>query len=272
MRKIILLLAIACCDVCLAQTKQENAFNEALQLFNDEKYKEAATAFASFMQVYPRHELKGRAHYNLAFTYKQLGDLTKAKETFVDILGEKYNERDENSLMEPYALYKHHACRQLAMISIEQNNFDDAEKYIRYFDKKYPYQHFCGNEWAGYDIFKAIMDAKVQAGRKQPGLAVKILSPHLFANGLASNEEALEELDTILERNFDHQIVKDMFNQAFTSLRIETKNGVEIAIVTFSGIDIALSPFAFELSESNTNDLESIQKLLRAHILFLKHL
>jgi tetratricopeptide (TPR) repeat protein len=270
MRTIILLVAMACWCVCHAQSKQETAFNEALELFNDQEYEKAAKAFSNFMRVYLRHELKPRAHYNLAYTYRQMENLVKAKETFLEILSEKYNDRDENDLMEPYALYKHHTSRQLAMISIQQNNFDEAEKYIQYFDKKYSYQHFCGNEWAAYDIFKAIMEAKVLEGKKKPDLAVKTLVPHLFSDGLASNEGALEELGAILEKNFNPQEVKEMFTAAFNSLRIETKQGTQVPIITFAGIDLPVSSFAFETEEGNTSDLESNRRLLRTHVLFLK--
>lgn len=260
-----------CVTVCYAQTKPEQEFETAIKLCEEEKFEEAVDAFSAFMRKYPKHELKGRAHYNLAFTYRSMGNLQKAKETFVAILDMNYNERDENTLMEPYALYKHHASRQLAMIALDEKAFDEAEKYIGYFDKKFPYQHFCGNEWAAYDIFKSIMDAKLHEGRKHRDLAVRALVPHMFYNGLARNDHALDELGGILERNFEPAAVREMFSKALASLRAAGKKESGY-IITFHGVDVPISPYGFEFGDEGGRTIDDYRKMLRSHVLFLKYL
>lgn len=269
--QIVLFFVSAICLTTKAQSKQELEFDVAYQLFDDGKYQQASEAFALFMQKFPKHELKPRAHFNLAYSYYRAGDTTHAATTFLDILEQKYNERDANNLMEPYALYKHHACRHLAEIAIARKQFDDAEFYIRLFHKKYPYQHVCGNEWAAYDIYKAVMDAKVLEGKKQPDLALKALAPHLFYNGLAGNEEALTMMSDLLEHNFKPRTIKKIFNDALQSLHFLRTRGETKPTILFYGVVVQVEQYSFGY-DGQEKSLDDYRKMIRAHELFLKFL
>lgn len=269
MKPSVILFFLAIPLITFAQSKQELEFGVAYELFEDEKYRESSEAFAAFMQKFPNHKLKPRAHFNFAYCQYRLGDTTQAIATFLNILEQKYNERDANNLMEPYTLYKHHASRHLAEIAIAQKRFDEAEFYIRLFHKKYPYQHFCGNEWAAYRIYKAVMDARLLEGKKQPELAIKVLAPHLFYNGLASNEEALEMISKLLERNYKPEAIKKIFNEALQSLHFINTRGETKATIFFYGVIVHIEDYSFT---DQDRSLDDYRKLLRAHELFLKFL
>src|SRR5690349_4844456 len=99
------------------------------------------------MKEYPQSPAKDDAHFNIGYIQFNLRQYKEAASTFHEILNMSYNELADNSLMEPYKLYKHNSARYLAEISLEVKEWKDAERYIHMYDKEYPYQHFCGNEW-----------------------------------------------------------------------------------------------------------------------------
>jgi tetratricopeptide (TPR) repeat protein len=274
MKTLISFLAFICFApiIILAQDKVEKAFEAAGELYEEKKFAESALAYLRIMKDYPDHELKPRAHFNLAICYRELQDTVNAKRTFLEIVDEDYNEHDANDIMEPYALYKHHACRNLASIALAEKNYEEAEKYIHFFDKRYPYQHFCGNEWAAYHIFKDVMLAQVYEGQHKPAEAVKALAPHLFYNGLAGNGYALELLSGILERNFTGSEVKAMFQDAYNSLSIKKVKRDEVAELAFYGVTITLDEYFLDERKKNEDLLTAYQRMVRTHELFLKYL
>jgi hypothetical protein len=255
-----------------AQDKGELAFEAASQLYEEKKFAESALAYLRFMKDFSDHELKPRAHFNVAICYRELQDTANAKRIFLEILDEDYNERDANDIMEPYSLYKHHASRNLAFFAMAEKNYDEVEKYIRYFDKRFPYQHFCGNEWAAYHIFKDTMLAELYEGQHKPAEAVKVLAPHLFNNGLAYNGNAVELLDKILERNFTGDEVKAMFQNAYNSLAIKKTKRSEVVVLDFYGINVTVTEYWNDEKKKGGDWLAESQTMLRAHELFLKYL
>jgi hypothetical protein len=258
--------------IILAQHKADVAFEAASRLYEEKQFAESALAYLRFMKDYPDHGLKPRAHFNVAICYRELQDTTNAKRTFLEILDEDYDEHDSNDIMEPYALYKHHASRNLAFFAMAEKNYDEAEKYIRYFDKRYPYQHFCGNEWAAYHIFKDSMLAELYEGQHKPAEAVKVLASHLFNNGLASNHYALKQLSAILERNFTATEVKAMFQNAYNSLSIKKIKKEEVAALEFYGVTVVVDDYSYDDRKESDELLSACQQMLRAHELFLKYL
>jgi hypothetical protein len=249
------------------------AFDRAIELFEDEQPQAALLAFTEFRETYPNSPLAPRAHFNIGFLNWHLKNNPAAIMAFQEILEQPYNEQDENNLMEPYALYKHHSCRYLAEIYLEEKNYDEASQYIYLFDKEYPYQHFCGNEWAAYDMYKAVMYARLYEGENKIEKAVKVLVPHIFANGLASNQEVLEQLIGLLERHFPIEQIKRELQAAYVSLTITEKRKEKKASLLLYGERVSLDEYFYEEdSTKELSDLARYQALVNSNPLFEKFL
>lgn len=219
-----------------SQDKEDQlAFDEAFARYDSGAYEQALLAFSDFMERFPKSPLRARAHFNVAYLYRELNYNAKAAAVFKEILNEGYNENDENSLMEPYALYKHNSCRHLAEIYLEEKNFSQAEMYIEMFDKEYPYQHFCGNEWAAYDIYKATMYARLYEGKGQYERAVRHLVPYIFENGLAPNDYLLDELIQMLRAHYTLEEIQAELRRALATLSMHEKKGEGQARLTLFG-------------------------------------
>lgn len=256
----------------VAQGKEEKiVFEYAVDLFQNEKHQEAANSFKKFMADFPKSRLKGRAHFNLALSFRALGDTARAKVTFHEILQMGYNEKDENSLMEPYTLYKHHSCRMLALMALDEHDYTAAERYIEMFDKKFPYQHFCGNEWAAYDMFKAVLLAKVYTGTNRFEKAVKTLVPYTFSDALASNEKVLEELEVIVRREYTKPEIKAELINAIESLQVTQKKDRTIATITLFKTNVEVEDYFLE-KETNESAVEHYKKLVMSNGFFKKYL
>ncbi len=255
--------------IALNQSKEEQVvFDYAGSLYEEEKYAEAAQRFAKFMTDFPKSPIKPRAHFNLAISYLALDDLERAKATFEEILNESYDDRDANDLMEPYTLYKHHSCRHLAMIALRQKNYDDAEKFIGMFDKKYPYQHFCGNEWAAYDNYKAVMLAKVYANTGRAQKAMETLVPYMFYNGLASNQNVINAMIEVLEQHFNQDEVRARLMQALASVRISRNKHETSAVIRLFDVNVNVAATASERDKSQTLNETYFQNVVSEHPVF----
>lgn len=256
----------------IGQSKEEEiVFEYAVDLFQREKYQDAADSFGRFLEDFPDSPLKGRAHYNLALSFKELEDRTRAKAIFREILAMPYNERDGNSLMEPYTLYKHHSCRMLALIALDEQSYKEAEHYIKMFDKKFPYQHFCGNEWAAYKMFKAVMIARVYSGTDQPQKAIETLVPYTFSNALASNQEVLEVLEATVRREFTKDEIKAELIRAVESLQVIQANDRTTAAMMLFNVKVEVEDFYMD-KEANESDLERYRRIVRSNEFFKKYL
>ena len=252
-------------------TADQVLFDQAVQRFEGEDYAGAAQDFQQFMTRFPQSQLLGRAHYNLALTYDRMKDFETSKKLFLEILEQPYNERDENGLMEPYTLYKHHSCRHLAAMALKEDDYKSAERYIHLFDKKYPYQHFCGNEWSAYDMYKAVMKARVYEGTNRVGKAMEELLPYIFADALASNDDVLDELAGILERNYMRDAIQQEFKRALASLEVkETKKNTSVTILLY-GVTIDVQDFFVDPAADGSGK-EHYQKIVEENALFKKFL
>ena len=251
------------------QTADEVFFETAVQQFEEEYYAGAAEEFDAFLMKFPKSPLLGRAHYNLALSHFQLANYQTAKKLFLQILDQPYNEQDENSLMEPYTLYKHHSCRTLAEIALKEKDYNTAEKYIRMFDKEYPYQHFCGNEWSAYDMYKAVMECKVYEGKGETKKAMQALLPYIFSDALASNEEVVRKLLHLLEANFTEEQNRQEFARALASLEVKEKKKDPRAIIELYGVKVPVIDYFYD---SKTSPREHFQQKVKEHELFQKFL
>lgn len=248
------------------QTEPEKAFKDACDLV-DQAPLQALKAFEEFLKSFPDSPLIPRSHYNIGYVGFILHDYDKAANAFRKILKSDYDEKEANGLMEQYALYKHRSARYLAEISLELKQWDDAAHYIKIFHKKYPYQHFCGNEWAAYGIYKATMDARLQEGRGNIDAAVRELVPHIFDNMLASNERAVRLMLDILQRNYgEDEIVREL-HAALNSIKQGKKHTTKYEMTLF-GVEVKLEEYLF-VDMSSTAVVKKSVKGLRVFNTFL---
>ncbi|HEY5749559.1 MAG TPA: tetratricopeptide repeat protein [Chryseolinea sp.] len=249
------------------QTEDQLAFDKAFALYDSGIYEQAVLAFSDFVERFPKSSLRGRAHFNVAYLYHELHYNAKAAAVFKEILNEGYHENDENSLMEPYALYKHNSCRHLAEIYLEEKDFTQAEMYMEMFDKEYPYQHFCGNEWAAYDLYKATMYARLYEGKGQHERAVRNLVPYIFDNGLASNAHLLHELVLILRAHYTTEEVQAELQRSLTTLSMHAKKGDVQARLILFGEKVNILPNYF-VPDVDFNSLDGYKVVINENELF----
>ncbi|SHH60134.1 hypothetical protein SAMN04488109_4566 [Chryseolinea serpens] len=254
-------------EVAEDQTEDQLAFAKAFALYDSGAYEKAVLGFSDFMERFPRSPLRARAHFNVAYLYHELHYNAKAAAVFKEILNEGYNENDENSLMEPYTLYKHNSCRHLAEIYLDEKDFTQAETYMEMFDKEYPYQHFCGNEWAAYDHFKATMYARLYEGKGQYARAVRNLVPYTFDNGLASNAGLLHELVQILRAHYTTAEIQTELRRALTTLSMQAKKGGVQARLTLFGEKVNVTPDYF-IPDVDFNSLDGYKVVVNDNELF----
>jgi tetratricopeptide (TPR) repeat protein len=217
------------------ETKDKRLFEEAIDYSYDEIYDSALLYFEKILIDFPKSELRGRAHYNIGYIYFKMKEYDKSKTIFLSILKSDYNEYEAYSLMEQYTLFKHRSCEYLAEIFLDEGNFKEAEKYVRLFDKKYPYKHFCGNEIAAYEIYRSRCYARVFEGEKSFKKAMDKLLPFLFDWGLASNDKLISDLIRVTDKYCSKDKIKEELEKAKKSLTMKTNRHAEFGIIELFG-------------------------------------
>lgn len=241
------------------KTDDQKLFDKATGYYYDDNYDSALLVFHKFIETYPNSDLKGRAHYNLGYINFQKENYDEAKQIFLNILQQKYNEHDPNGLMEQYTLYKHKSCEHLAEIYLKESNYTEALRYTKLFDKKYPYKHFCGNELRAYDIYRARCYARVFEGQKTYAKAIRTLLPYLFNDGLASNAPLLEDLTRIVDRIYTKDYLNPELNKAISGFKIKKTKHKEYGLITIFGTKVKV--YYDALFELGNPDFEANSKL-----------
>lgn len=165
--------------------------------------------FEELIEEYPKSELRYRSMNNAALISRRLDDMEEAIKYNKWIIHSKANDLEkggigEGIMAEPYALYKNRACKNIAAIYLEQEEYSKALKYLK-LTKKYPYQHFCGNEHASNDLYMAQFYAKCYLELGDVKKALEHSLPHIFYNGLANNSQIVELSISILNTHYDKE-------------------------------------------------------------------
>ncbi len=203
MKNITILLLLLCGMTVFSQKstsdRETEWFDELVEDYYEGDYMTAYLGFGQFVKHYPKSSLVPRAIFNQACLLRELGRDEDAKVVFRKIMNSNFDEQEAyGGIMEQYALYKNRSAKHLAEIYLNENDFNNAGKYIHLFDKIYPYQHFCGNELSANAIYTDTMYAKMYHGKGKTEKAIKKLLPHMFYNGLAGNQEVLDLLNQYL--------------------------------------------------------------------------
>jgi tetratricopeptide (TPR) repeat protein len=262
-------------------TPEQALFAVGFEYYEDEDLDSSLFVFRQFKNLYPSSSLIPRTEYNIGVILEEQGNLTEAKKVFKRILKSNYNEFDPGGgglMGSQYALYKHNSCEHLSDIYLEEKNYEEAEKYIRLFDKKYPYRHFCGNELSAYEIFKARYYAKVYDGKGLTEKAIRKLLPFTFYNGLASNETLIGELTALIEKMYTTKQINQAMALAVASLKIKYSRRDEYADIELFGEKVKVHDgilFDLRNQDFQTNiyleGTEKYKKVMSTHPLFQKY-
>lgn len=221
--------------------------------------------YTELISEYPKSKLIFRTLNNKGFAELELEYYGEAEKTFLKILKSDANDKEKggigSGLMgEPYANYKNRACKILADLELKKENFTNALKYLET-TKKYPYQHFCGNEFASEEIYMAEMYSKCYLGLNQYDKAYDILLPNIIENGLASNSELIEITFNALLKNYKKEDLKSQFENSFKNViaQKETRNKNEYTFYYINFLNRKIELNSWKLNEMlNEQEREKI--------------
>jgi len=204
--------------------------------------------YQELIDSFPNSKLYYRALNNRAFIELQTDDKEGAKATFLEILNSNADDKEKGGLgsglmAEPNANYKNRATNILARLAYDEKDYKEALKYLD-LNKKYPYQHFCGNAHASNRIYMSTMYAKCYIGLNQLDKAYEQLFPNIIENGLADNSELVELTYSTLLKNYNKKELKRLYAEAFKNYEVvkskKKKDFKEDYYITFLGTRIKL--------------------------------
>lgn len=211
--------------------------------------------YEELIREFPKSNLIFRALNNKGFAEMQLEYYNEARETFLKILNSEANDKEKGGIGsgimgEPYANYKNRASKILADLELKNNHFQEALNYLNE-TKKYPYRHFCGNEYAADEIYMAEMYSKCYLGLNQYEKAYDILLPNIIENGLADNSELIKiTLDALL-KTYKKEELKTQFENSFKNVTAEkeTRNKNEYTFFYINFLNRKIELNSWKLSE-----------------------
>lgn len=213
--------------------------------------------FEQLLEDYPKSKLYFRTLNNKAQIEFELKDFESAKETYIQIIESKAKDKElggvgSGIMAEPYANYKNRALKRLAEIEYIDKNYNQAIEYLD-LTKKYPYLHFCGNEFAYDEIYMATQYALNYIGLNDRKTALQYLLPQFLENGLANNKELVELAVKILKEEYGIEQSKLVFEKAKRTLNIKKikqgKNEYNAYFIKFEEKEIELAT-PFEVYEA----------------------
>ena len=183
------------------QKMASDYFDEAEKSFEENDYKNALTSFQYIVRHYPNNPLYPRAVFNVGYIYFLDKQFDSSLIVFKKILVSPFNEKDAlggGIMADPYANYKHRASEFISDIYENKKMYDTALYYFALSDTTYTYLHFCGNEYAEYDIHKALKYANLYKKMNKKNEAIASFLSAVFVR-LADNSDVLSELKLLLK-------------------------------------------------------------------------
>jgi tetratricopeptide (TPR) repeat protein len=141
----------------------------------------------------------------------------------------------------------------LAKIEIDTKNYNEA---LRYLDQtnKYPYRHFCGNEYAADAIYMATMYSNCYLALNDYEKAFDVLLPNILENGLADNSYLIKNAYEALLKKHRKEDLKIEFENAFkniiTEKEISGKYEYTNYYIRFQNRKIQLEPWSLNVISS----------------------
>jgi hypothetical protein len=252
-------------DSSIVKLRQEFATNIKETILN-----KALEYYQEVIDSFPKSKLFFRALNNKGFIELALDEKKEAKITFQKIIDSKADDKEKGGIgsgimAEPYANYKNRAAKILANISIEDSSYSNAIKYLD-LTKKYPYRHFCGNEYAAEEIYMSELYAKSYLGLNEKQKALNILLPNILENGLTDNSYLVDLAYKTLLIDYQKDELKLKYEQAFKNYWAEKvkskKDGYEQYFITFLDTKIELNSWQlyFLKPEERQKEIDNIYK------------
>jgi tetratricopeptide (TPR) repeat protein len=226
--------------------------------------------YEELIREYPKSNLLFRALNNKGFAELQLEYYKEAKETFLKILNSNANDIKKGGvgsgiMGEPYANYKNRAAKILADLELKSKHYQEALAYLDE-TKKYPYRHFCGNEYAADEIYMSEMYSKCYLGLNQYEKAYDILLPNIIENGLASNSELIKMTIDALLKNYKKEELKIQFENSFKNVVAEkvirNKNEYTVYYIYFLNRKIQLESWQLNDGMSEQEREKEFRRIL----------
>lgn len=225
--------------------------------------------YDELIKEYPKSKLLFRALNNDAYIDLALGDKEAARNKFKKILDSDARDKEAGGIgsgimAEPYANYKNRAAKAVAMIYFEENNYKEAITYLD-LTRKYPYQHFCGNEYAADEIYMALNYAKCYIGLRDTTKAMRYLLPNVFNYGLTNNEELVNLTYQTLLAQYGKDSLENMFNSAVAHYKIEpeTKGRDAKVYLVFLGTEMEIPSYEFSYILKEDEKLAAIDTVIK---------
>lgn len=241
--------------------EQDSISSQYVKEVEEDIYKEALDLYKTLIEKYPKSKLVYRALYNKGSLERNLKMNWEANNTFQALLNSNANDKEKGGkgsgiMADPYANYKHEAAKELALIAIEYNSYEEALKYLDLM-KKYPYYHFCGNESAADEIYTKELYAQCYIGLNENQKAIQFLLPSLLENGLADNSKLVQMTYDILIKSYSKDYLKTQYEQAFKNYQSRTikrkKNSYDILFIKFLDTEIEI-PMTFPYGDKEYLD------------------
>ncbi|MGH1339510.1 MAG: tetratricopeptide repeat protein [Aureispira sp.] len=234
-------------------SKEQEAEWKALEQQRMEGLEQALSYFEQLIEHYPSSRLLHRARNNTALIYREIGQEEQAI-YYKKNLNSKADDNEDGGvgigiMAEPYALYKNRACKQLAEIFLQQKQYRRALQYMSK-TRKYPYQHFCGNEYIAEAHYKNIFYVKCYTGLKQPKKALSYCLPYAINQFSEENNIFARLAATLLREQYDRTYLLEALEQAINTAYVEMKNGLEWYFIDYMGEQIEISFFTVKEEET----------------------
>jgi hypothetical protein len=248
--------------------------------------KEWDKALATYTKIHEKSKVNSadyaRSFYNIGHVKLLKKDTVEAEKIFQKILESNFNELDKGGkgsgiMQEPYALYRNNASKILAQINIQRKDFKKALFYVELADKKYKYQHFCGNELEADRIEMATYFGKCYWGLNEFDKSMNVLLPHVFNSGLADNDDLVKlTVQYLIEKHGKEKVEAELtksLGTVTTKTRRSGKEKYEYNECTIFGKNIELFAYFDWKDQLQTNKLniagnELVQESMRRSLFF----
>ncbi len=221
-----LLILLFACSSLYGQIPVDSLFKIAGEQYEEDNVDSAYTIYKAIVDHHKTDKFYSRALYNLSWTAMNLEKYDVAEKASLELLHSDFNDYEKGPgqglMSEPYALYKHRACKILSDIYIEKADYKSALKYEKLADKKYPYVHFCGNELAANEIYKSTAYAKCYTGLGNRKKAINILLKQSFNSTYANNSGVIALVDSLITLEYGKKIIADELQRSINTLRIKS--------------------------------------------------
>jgi len=258
-------------DDVIAENDTNVNTKESIVEIKETIQEKAIELYQELIDSFPRSCLVPRALNNKGFTELSIKNINAAKLSFQKIIESSADDMENGGIgdgimAEPFTNYKNRASKILAEICIEEEKFKEAISYLD-LTQKFPYRHFCGNEYAADRLNMCILYAKCFVGLKDTSKALKVLLPKLLDDDFADNSAVVYLTTEILLKKYSKDRLRTLYEKAFKSYKVkdvkrEKSYADKVYYIKFLGVNIEFNYWEFStlLEEDEEIKIDKICK------------